>query len=355
MAHRRRHFLAYLHRPSKQPVAQDIIPYPDLFNTLVSTPSGTRPAQERKTDLPTAGQCAVHLELLEVFHSLRTRIICSKELDRAFGLHSSRLRNLRHRRESQGTEKWHRFVSLAVERFQGWIRAAETLLEQDGTDETHILPPVDILMVWHAFLLNPLDYKTFCTGHQFHRTLEVPFPWGAIHESINPTTWSYTLPSQNKRWLESEANIPTDLFLSLTETTQTRPSQQSLNTASTPTENEALMHNVLRQTIFIDHMHTHMWIQSPDVEEIISDARESYNNFVELLRLHPGVILVPTLAIDLVWHTHLCSAARYTAFMMERVGRFINHDDKLGKGTLDDGFERTKALFEKEFESPEEP
>lgn len=32
--------------------------------------------------------------------------------------------------------------------------------------------------------------------------------------------------------------------------------------------------------------------------------------------------------------------------MMKRVGRFINHDDKLGKRTLYDGFERTKELYE---------
>lgn len=97
---------------------------------------------------------------------------------------------------------------------------------------------------------------------------------------------------------------------------------------------------------FIDQMHDCLWISYPDAEDILETARKRYNNFVELFRLHPGVMLVPTLDIDLVWHTHLCSAARYRGFMMERVGRFINHDDKLGKGALDDGFERTKELYE---------
>ncbi|PWY96346.1 hypothetical protein BO94DRAFT_6880 [Aspergillus sclerotioniger CBS 115572] len=326
-----RHFFSYLHRTSKQPVTQDITPTSNLFNTLISEPN----------NIPTPGECAVHLELLEVFHTLRTRIIYSKELDRVFGLHPSRLRIPGRRSASQGTEKWHRFVSLAVDRFQHWIRAAETLLEQDGNNETHILPPVDILMVWHAFLLNPLDYKNFCTSHQLHRIQETPFPWSAIHTSINPTTWSYDLPNPNSQWLESEANLPTDLLYSLTHPAQPPPNH--------PTETESLLQNVLRQTTFIDHMHAHLWIRSPDIEDLLDDARESYNGFVELFRLYPGVILVPTLAIDLVWHTHLCSAERYTACMMERVGRFVDHDDKLGKGTLDDGFERTKVLFEREF------
>ncbi|OOF90369.1 hypothetical protein ASPCADRAFT_179155, partial [Aspergillus carbonarius ITEM 5010] len=349
MAHHRHHFFSYLHCLSKQPIPQDIVLYPSVFNTLFPISSDTQSPHERRTDLPTAGECAVHLELFEVFHTLRTRIIYSKELDRVFGLHSSHLRISGHRRESQQTEKWHRFVSLAVDRFQHWIRAADTLLKQDENNETHIVPPpVDILMVWHALLLNPLDYKNFCTSHQLHRVQEVPFPWSAIHNSINPTTWSYTPPpSPLNQWLESEANIiPTDLFLNLTHPTQTPP-----NLSPTPNliETESLMHNVLRQTTFINHMHTYLWIRSPDIEEILDDARESYSNFVELFRLYPGVILVPTLAIDLVWHTHLCSAERYTGFMMERVGRFIDHDDKLGKGTLDDGFERTKVLFEREF------
>ncbi|RAK89950.1 hypothetical protein BO79DRAFT_286903 [Aspergillus costaricaensis CBS 115574] len=347
MAHRQRRFPMFLRRPFKEPTQNTSVPHPDLFKTLGTASNNT---QRGNAELPTVGECAVHLELLEVFHNLRIQIIQSKELDRVFNLDSSRLWISKHRSETQRTEKWHRFVSLAVERFQVWIRAAEKQLERDRNNETLILPPVDILMVWHAFLLNSSDYKESCTSHQLNRIQELPFPWVVIHDCINPTNWSYTLPSQNKQWLESTANITTDPLVSLTDAnrrTQSTPDQSNQEKhPSIPPENEALLHNVLRQMNFIDQMHDCLWISYPDAEEILETARKRYNNFVELFRLHPGVMFVPTLDIDLVWHTHLCSAARYRGFMMERVGRFINHDDKLGKGALDDGFERTKELYE---------
>ncbi|RDH16627.1 hypothetical protein M747DRAFT_286519 [Aspergillus niger ATCC 13496] len=290
------------------------IPPPDLFKTLSFELNDASPTQGSKNDIPTIGECAVHLELLEVFRNLRIQVIQSKELDHV------------------------------------WIRAAEKQLEGDGNNGTLILPPVDILMVWHAFLLNPSDYKEFCTRHQLDRIQEVPFPWPVIHGCIDPTNWSLTLPSANKQWLESTANITTDPLISLTDTIskiQSTPNQTNQRTIpSISPENEALLHNVLRQTNFIDQMHDCLWILYPDAEEILESARKRYNNFVELFRLHPGVMLVPTLDIDLVWHTHLCSAARYRNSMMKRVGRFINHDDKLGKRTLYDGFERTKELYE---------
>ncbi|GAQ39642.1 hypothetical protein AtubIFM56815_007913 [Aspergillus tubingensis] len=336
-----------LRRPFKGTTQNTSIPHQDLFKTLGTASNDT---QRGISDLPAIGECAVHLELLEVFRNLRIQIIQSKELDRVFRLDSSRSWISKHRRETQRTEKWHRFVSLAVERFQIWNRAAEKQLERDGNNETLILPPVDILMVWHAFLLNPSDYKEFCTSRQLDRIQRVSFPWVVIHDCINPTNWSYTLPSPNTQWLGSTASITTNPLVTLTDTisgTQSTPDQQNQERRpSISPENEALLHNVLRQMNFIDQMHDCLWISYPDAEDILETARKRYNNFVELFRLHPGVMLVPTLDIDLVWHTHLCSAARYRGFMMERVGRFINHDDKLGKGALDDGFERTKELYE---------
>ncbi|OJJ72420.1 hypothetical protein ASPBRDRAFT_175492 [Aspergillus brasiliensis CBS 101740] len=346
MARHQRHFSAFLRCPIQSP----IIPQSDLFKFLSLELHDASSTQGDKIDIPTIGECAVHLELLEVFRNLRTQIIQSKELDRVLRLDLNRLWISNHRRETQRTEKWRRFVSLAVERFQVWIRAAEKQLERDGNNDTLILPPVDILMVWHAFLLNPSDYKEFCACYQLQRIQGAPFPWPVIHNCIDPTNWTYTLPGPNKQWLQFEANIATDPFISLTnssnsiQSTPDQPNQESFPSSSP--ENEALLHNVLRQVNFIDQMHDCLWILHPDAEEILESARKRYNNFVELFRLHPGVMLVPTLDIDLVWHTHLCSAARYRVFIMERVGRFINHDDKLGKGTLDDGFERTKELYE---------
>lgn len=61
----------------------------------------------------------------------------------------------------------------------------------DHNGRIQLLKLSDILMVWHAFLLNPSDYKEFCTRHQLDRIQEVPFPWPVIvswHKGLNCDT-----------------------------------------------------------------------------------------------------------------------------------------------------------------------
>jgi hypothetical protein len=92
-------------------------------------------------------------------------------------------------------------------------------------------------------------------------------------------------------------------------------------------------------------MHAHLWISSPAVEGTLHRALDRYDKFLQLFKLYPGTTLVPTLDIDLVWHTHQCSPQQYRDSTLKRAGRFINHDDTLGKGTLDHGMDRTAEFF----------
>lgn len=102
---------------------------------------------------------------------------------------------------------------------------------------------------------------------------------------------------------------------------------------------------VQRQETFIDKMHTQLWIRSPALEGTLQRAIERYLKFLKLFKCRPKTTLVPTLDIDLVWHTHQCSPAQYRASTIQQVGRFINHDDKLGRPVLQDGMETTRGLF----------
>ncbi|KAL6233048.1 hypothetical protein BDW75DRAFT_216110 [Aspergillus navahoensis] len=106
-----------------------------------------------------------------------------------------------------------------------------------------------------------------------------------------------------------------------------------------------LVNNVERQCVFVDKMHAHRWIRSPAVAGTLRRAIDRYDNFLHLFRLYPSQFLVPTLDIDLVWHTHQCSAAKYRTSVTRRVGRFINHEDKIGRGSLDDGFTNAEQWY----------
>ena len=113
--------------------------------------------------------------------------------------------------------------------------------------------------------------------------------------------------------------------------------------------NQRIFKAVQRQEAFVQKMHAQLWIRSPALEGTLQRAIKRYLNFVKLFKLYREDVLVPTLDIDLVWHTHQCSPAQYQASMVQRTGRFINHDDKIGQSVLSGGMERTKELFRVRF------
>lgn len=108
---------------------------------------------------------------------------------------------------------------------------------------------------------------------------------------------------------------------------------------------EDLVDAVKRQSSFVDKMERQLWIRSPAVEGTLSRGIIRYERFLKMFKLYPRAMLVPTLDIDLVWHTHQCSPAQYGLATRHMVGRFIDHNDKLGTATLDPAFENTKALY----------
>jgi hypothetical protein len=55
--------------------------------------------------------------------------------------------------------------------------------------------------------------------------------------------------------------------------------------------------------------------------------------------------VVPTLDIDLIWHTHQCTAKHYGQAMKVLAGKFVNHDDTIEKPQLGDGFAETRRLY----------
>lgn len=108
---------------------------------------------------------------------------------------------------------------------------------------------------------------------------------------------------------------------------------------------------VLRQTSFVDKMWDKYWIGSPALEGTIRRARNRYTSFLNLFKLYPSTMFVPTLDIDLVWHTHQCSPERYYAVTNELAGKFIKHDDSIVQNKLNTGLKETIRLWRTQFGS----
>ncbi|UNI15709.1 hypothetical protein JDV02_002216 [Purpureocillium takamizusanense] len=355
--------------------------------------------------LPTVAQCAVHLELLEVFYALRSQIISSTDLDDTFGL--ERHNRTVYRRKYDATrrkyvnapvklrdatwdsrrkEKWTWYLELAAGRFLAWAVSIDRAVspsasQRFGTVDAPLpyLPPLDVLMVWHAYLLNPADFEEYCVDNSLRWLRRVPFPWSQIHAAMDSKDSSYTVSDKDRTWLTETVKLEADLFQYLRDagiasgsvalllkkegSLRDMPNITAMSSLDglTPREQSfvsvmqrasakrrhvwVLVDNVERQASFVSKMHSQLWLRSPALEGTLQRAVTRYGIFLELFALHPKQMLVPTLDIDLAWHTHQLSAGWYRESMVERCGRFIDHDDKLPKSSLAPGMDRTAELY----------
>ena len=63
-----------------------------------------------------------------------------------------------------------------------------------------MLPPLDIIMVWHTHMLNPRKYLEDCLRSGYRETWHAGMPWKAINSCIDDN-FQYHLPSQaQERW-----------------------------------------------------------------------------------------------------------------------------------------------------------
>ncbi|KAI9375936.1 hypothetical protein BJX61DRAFT_548457 [Aspergillus egyptiacus] len=341
------------------------IPTPELFNVLHNKASA-------HINLPTISEVAIHLEMLEVFHKLRQDVIQSAELDSAFGISAQQRRGVTF--EQKRKVKWEYFLSIAVVRFSQWIKVVEKKLQAGGVGMAHpiymLLPPLDVLLIWHAFLSGGDDFREYCKRHDLKQIQGIVFPWSDIHTSIDSSTWTYTVSPDHKSWLSKTAGMDANLLEALVEGSKpggvTRdllselrkevfssrkdasldPLTRAINIAGTEKQqNKPLVDQALRQGDFVDKMHAHCWIRSPAVEGTLRRALSRYDKSLQLFQLYPEISLVSTMDVELVWRTHQCSADNYRKFATERVGRFIQEDDWTGRRMLNYDSMRAEGFY----------
>ena len=61
----------------------------------------------------------------------------------------------------------------------------------------------------------------------------------------------------------------------------------------------------------------------------IARGIRQYRKFMKLIMSHPTQVMVPTLEIDLAWHTHMLHPFTYRTFTLKYTGQYVNHDDNI--------------------------
>ncbi|KAG8691459.1 hypothetical protein FRC11_003464 [Ceratobasidium sp. 423] len=81
----------------------------------------------------------------------------------------------------------------------------------------------------------------------------------------------------------------------------------------------------------------------------ITDLVTQYHSFLDLCAHNSGKALVPTLLIDLGWHTHMLSGEGYRNDCWRLFEKLIGHEDKVEEGKLASSFDETARLWKSRF------
>ncbi|KAK0616431.1 hypothetical protein B0T14DRAFT_482668 [Immersiella caudata] len=315
--------------------------------------------------VPTAEFCAIHLQLLELFADLRGRV---EEWGRNSGMGAE--------------EVWETFVKLAVARFTCWFQhASRSTIEMETS-----VPPLDVLMAWHSFMLNPHAYQVFSKAARSDGAGNEGILWPELQRSISPDgegggslRWKLSgrdVEAADRLGLHAdmlgflmetlEASKCDTLVDSLSELCRDSLGRETKLQKLLETYHELsqtgfayrnlgldfdLASAVQRQTVFALKMTRFGWHHSPFCAAAIEQARERYRCFFSLIPSLPaGENAVPTLDIDLVWHTHQLSPAEYANFSKAMTGgRFVNHNDTITEEVASSGSKNTGTRYREQF------
>jgi len=107
---------------------------------------------------------------------------------------------------------------------------------------------------------------------------------------------------------------------------------------------------VIRQSVFVDKMYKLDWLHSPAAKETMKRLLVKYQRFIQIMAQYPLHVCVPTLDVDLGWHTHQLSPRSYYDYTVSKCKKFIDHDDKMDEDALNSGFEWTSKTYQKLFQ-----
>ena len=109
---------------------------------------------------------------------------------------------------------------------------------------------------------------------------------------------------------------------------------------------------VIRQGSFVEKMHKIDWLHSPALRSTMERLITKYGRFFDIMKSHPRNIAVPTLDVDLAWHTHQLNPQAYYVYCDRLTRSLIDHDDKIEETKLSDQFIWTSKVYQEKYGEP---
>ena len=182
----------------------------------------------------------------------------------------------------------------------------------------------------------------------------IEFPLERLNELIQSDQWSD--PESEAIWKEHYPEAPYQLWATDPILTDEHLKLESINETSNFSLD--LVAASLRQRVFTTRIiHECYGIDCPSG---LQRAIRRYYKFLLLMKKKDKITrkyipLVPTLDVDLAWHTHQLFPKAYREFCLEFVGRQINHDDTFDKVSIGNGLRATSLAWLDAYDEPYTP
>ncbi|KUJ16763.1 uncharacterized protein LY89DRAFT_782038 [Mollisia scopiformis] len=246
------------------------------------------------------------------------------------------------------------FLRIATYRYTLYLDLLVSVTEK--AKETWPLPPWDVAIVMHTHLLAPKKFSDDITSNPRYSTLAslIDFPLMRLLDKIRRLDRDKQVRLNVGQWHRKFPHFPYDLItvgssgpifpphLSLSRNYD--PSTFSFPASSTSIFSFDLPQAVKRQMVFAQKI-TSVFPWDPVPEEVLLDSQFRYGRFLNLFRLNTLQQLVPTMNIDLFWHTHQLSASRYLPWCVQHLGQYLNHDDSIDDVELSPSLDETSAAW----------
>lgn len=317
-----------------------LVPSPQLLaNAFI-------PLESRPDDLQTAlaypdtSHIAVHLALIECFRHLRLTAVAGLdvEVDHPPEYEEKPSSSTEEGGASGRTrlncevQRWDLLIRLATDRFMAWWSNIDSVLNHASVYTHHAgarvpvqlskdyIPPLDVILVWYAFMLNGDAYANMCREREIQspRVPRLCFPWPAIRDSIDLDTMHLRLSNAAQTLFSTLSGQSADIFKYLEEP----PAFADPDVLPPGLD---LFAEVKKQEAFFNDSHKLLWIRAPSLKGTLTRATEDYFDFQLSGIATSNMEHDLPFGIDLVWRTHQLFPRQYDLFLRE-IG--IGEDEK---------------------------
>jgi len=213
----------------------------------------------------------------------------------------------------------------------------------------------DVAICFHVHCLRPICFRSDLTrskaGTKNLWQSGIKFPLEKLCQLIETKKWSDK--ESEEIWIQHYPGSPYQLWESDPDLKDVPLTLESIG--EKPKFSLDLIPASLRQREFTTRiMNECDGISSaPELQKAI----RRYYQFLLLMKRKSKITgkhvpLVPTLDIDLAWHTHQLFPQAYHRYCVEHVGRQIDHDDSLEKNVIVSGLRSTSLAWLKAYNEP---